>query len=366
MKITCQRSAMLAACNTAFKVTPAKNLRPVLQCVKITLDGKGCTLSSTDNEMWLRVSVAEVNNDDEGEAMLPPKLLNILKESDSEEVNLDLSDTSCKVILRNGKFEMASFPVSEFPSFDAIDFSKAIELGGEMFAEMVNKTIFAAGSAGESKIGAVTNGIFISLADGKLSMTGANSKALATMHYDAPYSEESSKVVPKKFLELAAASVAETVQIDLFTDNSISIKTGRIELRSRLVDGRYPRVENIIPKNERFNAKIDVGSLLSAVKQTAIMTDEMTNRIKFVFNAGKLSLSATESVHGKSAIEIDVESGGELEMLFNPTIWIAMLSKLDSGSMIEFAGTDARTPALITQGNYRFVAVPLWFEEGKK
>lgn len=359
MKLTCKRLPLLSACQTAFKVASTKGIKPVLACVKLSAKDGVCTLSATDLELWIRVKT-DIESCEDGEAILPPKFLKIMQESDSEDVSVDVDDAKCNVKLAKGGFDMPNVPVSEFPGFEETDFANAIEIEGEALSEMVSKTVFAAGQSGDSRVGQVTNGIFLAVNDSRFVMAASRSNMLSTMSCQVKSANTPNKVATKRFLEVAQANANGTASLHLGLDNAIAIKTGNVELRSKLIDGRYPRWEQMLSIKPAFRATISGDSLRSAIRQAAIMTDDTTNRVTFAFTPGKLSLTASGSVHGKSSLEIDVACDGSLTMMFNPEIWLSLLSRIDGE--IDFAGVNDRSPALISQGDFRFLAVPMFME----
>ncbi len=161
---------------------------------------------------------------------------------------------------------------------------------------------------------------------------------------------------------MASRHAFDDVKMNLFGKTSISVKTGSIFLRSLVLEGSYPKWERLIPTGMTFNAKIVAGELLSACRQAAIMTDNVVNKIIFDFDDNKLVVSAAKSVYGDSSVEVGVSGTGQLSMAFNPMIWLDFLAQLEADSVIDFDAGGKSKLALVTQGDYRFIAVPLLSE----
>lgn len=366
MKITSHRKVMLTAVQTAIQATKKNKVKPVLECLKVVAEKGKCWLIATDLELWLKVKLS-VECVDDGEAILDPKLANILRESDAEMVDINIDEKGCTV-KTGGKFSMPVIPVGEFPDFEATDFSDAVQVDASRFRELVAKTSFAAWASLEAmKKGYVTEGVLIECEASKLTFTATDGNRVASLGLAILNGQKQRKVVPTRFLDIASkcADEGETIYLAVMVDNAIAVKSDLVEIRSRLIDGRYPQWQQFVPKEFGFNARINVGKLASAVRQASIMTDEETKKLFFEFNHGLLSISAKGSVKGQSDIITDVESKGQLSIIFASYLFGDMLKNLDPKSDVEFRALDDRQAALVTQGDYLFVAVPMFLQGGK-
>lgn len=366
MKITTRREAMLQAVQTAIQATKKSKVKPVLERLKVIAENGKCWLIATDLEMWLKVQFS-VECVDDGEAILDPNLANILRESDAEMVDIAIDDKGCTV-KTGGKFSMPVIPTAEFPDFEATDFSDAVQIDASKFRELVAKTSFAAWASLEAmKKGFVTEGVLIECEADKLTFTATDGNRVASLGVAIGNGQKQRKVVPTRFLDIASkcADEGETIYLAVGVDNAIAVKSDLVEIRSRLIDGRYPQWQQFVPTNFGFNARINVSKLASAIRQASIMTDEETKKLFFDFKNGRLSISAKGSVKGQSDIVIDVESKGELSIIFASYLFGDMLKNLDPKSDVEFRGLDERQAALVTQGDYLFVAVPMFLQGGK-
>lgn len=361
MKITAKREAMLAAVQIAMQATGKRKVKPVLECLKVIADNGKCWLIATDLEMHIKVQFA-VECVDDGAAILNPKIVSILRESDSDDVLIDIDDKGCTV-KTNGKFSMPVLPVTEFPDFEQTDFTDAIQIDAAKFRELVAKTSFAAYTCMEAtKKGYTTEGVLIECEVATLTLTATDGSRVASLGTAIVNGQKQRKVVPTRFLDVASlcADSIEMVQLAVGVNNAVAAKSDLIEVRSRLIEGRYPNWQLFVPKEFRFKAKINVGKMSAAIRQAAIMTDTESTKLFFAFTPGKLSISAKGSQSGQSSIDIDVECDGELSMIFASYLFGDMLKTLPPESFVDFQGFDAKAPALVTQGDYLFIAVPMW------
>src|SRR5437867_834890 len=145
MKVRCHREGLLSAVQLASVAVPSRDLKPILQNIKVIGDTDRCTLLATDLELGTRLEVLGIQVEEPGEALLPSgRLLAILREAPDEEMVIDADPNVCTIRGEHNEFEMGGEDPAEFPDVPAFSEETYHELSAGMLREMIRRTIFAA------------------------------------------------------------------------------------------------------------------------------------------------------------------------------------------------------------------------------
>jgi DNA polymerase-3 subunit beta len=366
MKATFNREGLLSAFQLAGAAVASRDVKPILQNLKAIVDGDRCTLMATDLELGIRLEVRSLKAERPGEAILPAaRTIAILRESTDEELKVDADNERCQVFGGQNEFEMPSDDPANFPDVPAFADEKYHELSAGVLRGMIRKTIFAA--AVENPRYAMT-GILWELEGGtaRLVATDGRRLAVATAAANSHGGQDTkgqTPVVPTKamnLLERILQDPEETVRVSLKA-NEVLFKTERATIYSRLVEGRYPAYREVFPKKATAKLALSVGSFYTAVRQSAIMTDEDSKRVQFIFTKGKLTLQARGAETGRSKVEMPLDyDGKELKISFDPRFLTDMLRVLDAEAPLTLELVDGNSPALFKSGDdYSYVVMPL-------
>lgn len=369
MKILCHREGMLSALQAVSPAAAARDVKPILQNVKASVEDTRCTLMATDLEFGIRLEVRGIKVEEPGEIILPlAKLTAVLRESVDEELIIESADDG-GIIFRGerSKWEVPTHRASDFPDVPDFDVDSFHEVKAGVLVDLIHKTTFAA--AESSQVRFATSGILVEAVDGEVGMVATNGGMLVRMHGDGvPHqghtTEKKTRIVPVKALQIIQKNLVEpdeAVRMAL-RDSDIMVKTERATIYSRLIEGRFPNYANHLPSKFKFSVELNAGSLLLAIRQAAIATNEESIRVTLTFSKNKLSIGA-KSQAGVSQIEIPVSSAKDFSASFKPTDFIKWLSKVEPDAIVAFEGNDEKSAAKMTQGNYLLVAAPLFKTE---
>src|SRR5581483_7658043 len=152
----------------------------------------------------------------------------------------------------------------------------------------------------------------------------------------------------------------EQLRVSL-TKNEAFFKTDRVTIYTRLVEGRYPRYREVIPKKANLKVPLAVGPFFMALRQAAIMADEESRKVSLRFEKQKLTLQALGADTGRSRVELPIEYDGQaMEIAFDPRSLTDMLRILPQDSAIMLEMNDGKTPAVFQcGGDFTYVVVPL-------
>jgi DNA polymerase-3 subunit beta len=231
---------------------------------------------------------------------------------------------------------------------------------------MIRRTIFAA--ARESARFSMT-GVLWDFGENQLKLVATDGRRLAVA--TCPCKSEGvaeakgqTYVVPTKamgLLERLLQDGEQAVQV-LLRPNEALFHTDRAVISTRLVEGRYPNYQEVIPKKTPIKIPMEAGAFLSAVRQASIMTDDENKRVIFTFATGKLTMNAQGTESGKSKVEmpIEFEAKEPLKINFDGHFISEMLRVLPPDARLSLELVDAQTPALFRIGpDYQYVVMPL-------
>ena len=147
--------------------------------------------------------------------------------------------------------------------------------------------------------------------------------------------------------------------------NDVLVKCGGSTIYSRLVEGRFPRYSDVIPKEYSTSIEMVVGPFYSAVRQAQIVTNEESRGVDFKFGGGKLTLCSRAAYVGQSNVELPIPyDGEELTIIFDPKFVADFLRIIDAGTSIKVNLIDGESPAVFeTEDEYRYVVMPLAREQ---
>lgn len=368
MKALCQREGLLSACQLTSAAMPARDLKPILKNIKAVATGDRCTLIATDQEVGIRLDVQGLTIQEPGEAILPAKsLIDILREARDKELTIEADASSCVVTGgRKLRFEMPSEDPALFPDFPTFTDDRYHEITAGTLREMIRRTVFAA--ADETARYSMT-GVMWELDGDQIKLVATDGKRLALTEGTATATGGHSTrgqtpVVPTKAMGLLERGLQDdpedTVKVCI-RPNEVLFRTGRSVIYSRLVEGRFPDYRTVIPKRSAVKVTVNVGELMAAVRQAAIMVDKEAPRVTFRFGPEVLLLEAQGATSGRSTVEMPLEYDGKaIDINFNPQYLIEMLKVLPVEESLLVELNDGGSPALLKCGDqYSYLVMPL-------
>jgi DNA polymerase III subunit beta len=368
MKALCQREAFLSACQLASVAVAARDVKPILKNLKAIVQADRCTLMATDLELGIRLDVRSVKVEEPGDAIIPAaRMISILRESTDTDLTIDANHEKCIVRGKFNEFEMPSDDPANFPDIPSFAEEKYHEITAGVMREMIRRTQFAV-AVGEARFSATT-GILLELDGDQAKLVGTDGRRLALAQGPAKaHGDHSTKgqmpVVPAKAMNLLERNLNEDdelVQVAV-RPNEVLIKTERAMMYSRLVEGRFPPYQQVIPQKNPLKVPLVVGPFQTAIRQAAVMTDDESKRVIFAFGKHKLTLQAQGAQAGRSHVELPVGYDGKpIEISFDPKYLLEMLRVLDADTPLTLELLDGNRPGLFRNdtGSYLYVVVPL-------
>ena len=362
MKFTAAREALLKPLQAVIGVVERRQTMPILSNVlMIARDGQ-LSVTATDLEVEL-VAQADVDTESGGEITVSGrKLLDICRAlPEGTDVNVSVSGEKLGVRAGRSKFSLATLPAAEFPVVEDIKAGQSLSVSQETLGRLIDKTHF---SMAQQDVRYYLNGMLLETSAGHLRAvaTDGHRLALSQAELDGKVDEQQVIVPRKGVLELQRLMTGDGELNIEFGANHIRIQLDGIRFTSKLIDGRFPEYERVIPKESSNELKADRGAFKSALQRTAILSNEKYRGIRLVIRDSGVILQAHNPEQEEAEEELEVEySGEDIEIGFNVNYLLDALGAVD-GDEVTVSVQDSNSSCLIRQpgkDDSTFVVMPM-------
>jgi len=363
MKLRVARDVLLKPLQAVIGVVERRQTMPILSNVLLVAREGELLVTATDLEVEL-VASAEVAVETGGEITVSGrKLLDICKAlPDGSDIDISLSGE--KLIVRSGrsKFSLVTLPAAEFPSVEDIKAGQTIEVSQEVLGRLIEKTHF---SMAQQDVRYYLNGMLLETGGKHLRAVATDGHRLAL--YEAEIEgaalDEQQVIVPRKgVLELQRLLDGEgSLNVELGA-NHVRIQLKGIRFTSKLIDGRFPEYDRVIPKESSNELKADKASLRSALQRTAILSNEKYRGIRLTIRDSGVVIQAHNPEQEEAEEELEVAySGEDIEIGFNVNYLLDALGAVE-GDEVTLSVLDSNSSCLIRQPGSdegKFVVMPM-------
>lgn len=306
---------------------------PILDNFLFEINDGRLTVSASDLETTMRTTM-EVESKEEGKIAIPAKLiLEVLKNLPDQPCtfSVDASKYSIEITYDNGKSRMVGYDGDDFPRSPGLDNSNKIIVSGSIISNAINKTLFAAGL---DDLRPVMSGVFCEFSPESIVFVATDAhKLVRYTRTDSQASGSSSFILPKKPLNLLRSNLTGNEQVQLeYNESNAVFSFDDIVLICRLIDGKYPNYEAVIPKENPNVLTIDRLQFLSSIKRVSIFSNKTTHQVNLKLAGSELALSAEDLDFSNEANERLTcnYSGEDMEIGFNSRFLMEMLNNLDT------------------------------------
>ena len=340
MRFTVSSTALSSKLNTLSRVINSKNALPILGDFVFDINGQTLNLTASDSENTMKTSVELNENDGEGRfAIDSHSLLEAVKGFSEQPITFDADQQSnlVKITYQNGLFSLPIENADEYPATPSLgEAASTIVISNQLLAENINRSIFA---TAQYELRPVMNGIFFDLTADCLAVVASDGHKLVrnkifTIKSDVP----ASFILPKKPAALLKNILGKDGGdiIVRFDDRNAEINYGDGTLQCRLIEGRYPNYNSVIPQNNTNELRVDRGSLLSALRRVQPFANDSSNLIRFHVEGSTLQLDAEDYDFSKTATErMTCEYNGKaMSIGFKGSSFIEVLSNFDTPEVI--------------------------------
>lgn len=364
MKFTVDRETLLKPLQQVIGVVERRQTLPVLGNLLMVAGNNGLVITATDLEVEIQSRVG-IEIDEPGEITLPARKLVDICKALPEGAKIQFSINNQKAQIRSGKsrFTLATLPAADFPLVETIKGDCSFTIPQSRLKELIERTQF---SMAQQDVRYYLNGLMLEISNGLLRgvATDGHRLALCDMPVDIRVSEARQVIVPRKGIQellRLLESNEELVQVDVGS-NHIGISNADIRFTSKLVDGRFPDYDRVVPKGGDKLVVADRELLRQALSRTSILSNEKYRgiRLNLEKNIIKIQAHNPEQEEADEEFEVDYKGGG-LEIGFNVTYLLDVLSSVRSDH-VEITLSDSNSSCLMREPGteqYRYVVMPM-------
>jgi DNA polymerase-3 subunit beta len=363
MKLSANREALLKPLQAVIGVVERRQTMPILANVLLVAKDGQVAVTGTDLEVEL-VATVDVEVEGAGEITVPGrKLLDICRAlPESAEVSISVSGEKLNVKSGRSKFSLTTLPAAEFPLVGDIDAGQTLSVSQATLAKLLDKTHF---SMAQQDVRYYLNGLLLETGQKWLRAvaTDGHRLALCEVELDEQKMPEQQVIVPRKgVLELQRLIGGEgELQIELGS-NHIRIQLEHIRYTSKLIDGRFPEYERVIPQDTDNQLTADREAFRGALQRTAILSNEKYRGIRLIIKKGGLLLQAHNPEQEEAEEEVEISySGDDIEIGFNVNYLLDAFGAIESDEIV-LAVVDGNSSCLLRDpGNdeCKYVVMPM-------
>lgn len=333
MNFILSSTSLLKHLQSISGVLSTSNSLPILDNFLFEIKDGQLTISASDLETTMRTTL-EVEANESGKIAVPAKLiLDVLKNLPDQPCTflVDHSTYSIEIAYDNGKSKMVGYNGDEFPRVPEIERSSSIKIAGEIISKAINKTLFATGN---DDLRPVMSGVFCQFSPEDITFVATDAhKLVRYRRKDSEASGSSSFILPKKPLNLLKSNLTGSEEVLMEYNESNAVFTfNDIVLICRLIDGKYPNYDAVIPKENPNVLTIDRAQFLSSIKRVSIFANKTTHQVKLKLAGSELALSAEDVDFSNESNERLTCNyiGDDMEIGFNSRFLMEMLNNIET------------------------------------
>ncbi len=343
MEITLTQADLAYALQTALASVPSKSTLPILQCVLLETSDGQLRLTGTDLEVTTSITIPCATKKGGRAAVHGRHFFDAIRKLPKGEVKLSEDDGRITVVYGGGKgkAQVPKLDDQDFPSLPEIKAEGAIALDGPVLARLVDRTGYAV-STDETR--PVLNGLFVQVEGGTLVLVATDGHRLARARRGGSYQALAGGfVVPGKTMQnigRLSREATSPVEIGLSgAKNQAAFRTRvgsyDIVVYSRLLEGPYPNVEQVIPKSQSKSIVVGRTEMRDAIDRVSTHSDNITHQVRFELSADQVLLRVNTADFGSGEERIDATYKGEpITVGYNATYLLDILKSMDSERVV--------------------------------
>ena len=336
MKFIVSSTTLLKQLQVLGGVINTSNTLPILDNFLFELKDSKLTVSASDLETTMS-STLNVDADEDGSIALPARiLLDTLKTFPEQPLTFVVEDNhTVEISSSHGKYAVAYAEGNEFPKSVNLDDPSSTTIIGDVLATAISKTIFAAGN---DDLRPVMSGVFFQFSTEGLTFVATDAhKLVKYSRSDVSASQVAEFIMPKKPLNLLKGILAgsEDEVLVEYNESNAKFTFNNTQLICRLIDGKYPNYEAVIPKENPNKLLIDRSQFLSSVRRVSIFSNKTTHQIRLKIAGAELNISAEDidfSNKAEERLSCDYQ-GDDMQIGFNSRFLTEMLNNLSSDNV---------------------------------
>lgn len=361
MKLSADRETLLGPLSAVSGVVERRQTMPILANVLLVAKDGRLAITATDLEVELVASVA-LDVAEDGEVTVPGRKLLDICRALPEGAKIELSADGEKVQVKSGRsrFSLSTLSAQEFPTVDEVNAQHTLTVPQADVKSLLDRTHFC---MAHQDVRYYLNGLLVETEDGTLRTVATDGHRLAMAEIKTETGDESIQViVPRKGVMELNRLLSEEGDVKIqIGSNHIRVEVGDIRMTSKLIDGRFPDYERVVPKGGSA-IHADRETLRQALQRTAILSNEKYRGIRLQIDGSRLVIQAHNPEQEEAEEEVEVEYEGEaLEIGFNVNYLLDAMGAIETEG-VELSLVDANSSCLIYapgDDSCKYVVMPM-------
>jgi DNA polymerase III subunit beta len=364
MNIQINRETLLKPLTSVTSIVEKRHTLPILSNLLLEAKQNKIHLTATDLEMQISLSVESATSNDFSTTISAKKLLDICRSlPDNSDINMATNDSRITVKAGKSRFNLQTLPAADYPVMTKTQSQgTVVTIPQRQLKELLKQVEFA---MAQQDIRYYLNGLLVEVVANRLNIVGTDGHRLSFTSTELKDNYEKQDVIlPRKtVIELIKLldDSEEDVNIEI-ANNQVNFSFGNIKLISKVIDGKFPDYNRVIPTGHQNTFTTERLGVLLAMQRASILSNEKYRGIRMVLSNNNLKLISTNSDQEEAEEELEITYGSDvLDIGFNVTYLIDVLNNTNS-EQVTFSFADANSSCLITLPNnpdYKYVVMPM-------
>lgn len=385
MKFLCKTSDLLSSLQMVGRAISSQQALPILGNILFTVSGTKCTVSATDLELSI-VTSFDAKIEREGRVTVPAKaIVNFAQYNSDAEVTIEVTDGhQIRCSSAHGKTVLSGEDASQYPAIPEVEKKTSLSLDAAPLLDALHLVTF---TSARTSLRPVLSGVFLKLDKETMTLVATDSYRLSEYKIPMQSNEELGVIIPVKVLDELKSVLgskkggakdaseeggaekprkADSVVEVILSAQQIELHVGGTKLVSRLIEGKFPPYQEIIPKQAGTTVTLSAKELSTAVKRMHYFAKEVNNNITFAVGSGQAHLATPQTPIGKDESTIGAEvDGADAKIALSSSYLLDFLGHVDT-DQLKMSVTDSMHPAVFRLPlNERFLhlVMPLRIQE---
>ena len=293
MEITVKKEDIVSALNSTLGVVEKRQTLPILANVLFEVNENTFKLTATDLESEVTTSGPLSKLESSGKTTTSAKKLNELCRliPDGEEINISLNGDKLNIKTINGKYSLSTLPSTDFPVFDIDSGDSPLVISAKDLRELLRSTSFAMGNQDWRHY---LNGLYLSISGGEITAVTTDAHRLAVANISTESGNSFSGIIPRKSInEMAKFLSDEDGNAELkINEASLELAVGNLIFKSKLIDGKFPDYQQVIPSGESSVLEINVKDFSETLSRVSVLSSEKYKGIRLITSTDGVRISA--------------------------------------------------------------------------
>lgn len=340
MKFIVSSTSLLSHLQAISRVINSKNTLPIMDCFLFNLQDGTLSITASDTETTMVTSIEVTESDSDGRfAIVARTLLDAMKEIPEQPLTFNLNPNTLEITVQymNGQYTVMGQNADEYPQPTTLgDNAVHANIPADVLLNGINRALFA---TADDELRPVMNGIYFDITPDDITMVASDGhKLVRNKNLSVKGSEKAAFILPKKpanLLKNVLTKEENSVSID-FDDRNAVITLEKYRMVCRLIEGRYPNYNSVIPQNNPYKITIDRAVLLSALRRVSVFSSQSSSLVKLRMGDNKLVISTQDLDFSTSAEETLVcqYEGNPMSIGFKAPFLIDILNNLPGQDVI--------------------------------